>query len=741
MTLLIRICLLLSLALCSSCALQMTPAGQTYNNDEPYCSILHLNHDIKEPPLSAPFLGITMKPVTIEASGIEGCRKFIQVAGVIKGSPAMNGGIRENDIILTMNDMPACRGQEDSGILSFFSRMIEMEGIHGPVRFAVMRDGHKLDITVRLTNRLIQRKSEALHRNTLCKDGPSMLEKKLISMNRLSLFHSLTEGLDIQSNLVHNPEWLTREISNPYQLNEFTYMIRHPLEGIAVADELTDRIIDATSKNGFNLSEVFKASALLLDSDYASSECSGLTLPGLINRMEETYKRINETFQVLSQEEKEIFFVNAIEPWNSNEWSRILESSMRIDLRGLLNSFSPLVSCLNTGSIADLRRDLNERFSDSDSPLLFEKETSFGKVMVGGPGQNIYTEDAALILDIGGNDIYLNNAGGTRKGMPLALLIDWEGDDTYSSKEPFSQGAGVMGGGFLIDLKGNDTFTATDGSQGTGIFGTGILFHGEGTGVFKSKSFSQGTGQFGIGILWSRDKDTVYECGRYGQALGLFRGAGILIDDDGNDRYMLGGFEPDFRDPLHSTVSMGQGFGKGIRPEKKVTGVSGGIGMLIDKKGNDTYIADYFAQGASYYYGIGILKDLGGNDRYLAGRYSQGAGIHSSIGILIDGSGDDFYCSSYGVAQGIGHDFGVGVLDDRAGDDSYISGILSQGAATTGGLGLLLDRAGSDSYSIRNNGQAYAHDEACAGIMIDLETSGDYLNSRSDTEPVRVNIR
>ncbi|MEK6673845.1 MAG: PDZ domain-containing protein [Nitrospirota bacterium] len=737
----IRISLLLSLAFCWSCASYMTPAGQTYNNDQSYCKILHLPNDIKEQSSPRPFLGISMKPATQEASGLEGCRKFIQVADVIEGSPAMNGGIKENDIILTMNGMPACTGGESGDILSFFKKMVEREGIEEPVKLVVMRDGHKMDITVRSINRFIRRKPEAFHQTGLCKDGPSMLEEKLMSENRLGLFQSLTEGLETQSNLVHNPEWLSKNISNPYQLNEFTYMLRHPLMSVTVADELTGKIIDATSGNGINLSEVFKASALLLDIDYASSGCSGLTLPGLISRMEETYKRINEVFQALSQDEKEFFLESALEPWNSDKWSRLLELSLRIDLRGLLNSFSPLISCLNNSAIADLKRDLLERFKDNDSPILFEKEASFGKVIVGGMGQNVYTDDAALILDIGGNDIYLNNAGGTRKGMPIALVIDWEGDDIYFSKEPFSQGSGVLGGGFLIDLKGDDTFTATDGSQGTGIFGTGMLFHGEGSGVFRSKSFSQGTGQFGIGILWSRDKDTVYECGRYGQALGLSRGAGILIDDNGNDRYMLGGVEPDFRDPLRSTVSMGQGFGKGIRPEKKVMGVSGGIGMLIDKNGDDTYIADYFAQGASYYYGVGILKDLAGNDRYISGRYAQGAGIHSSIGILIDESGDDFYYSSYGVAQGIGHDFGVGVLDDRKGNDRYISGILSQGAATTGGLGLLLDRAGSDSYSIKANGQAYAHDEACAGIVIDLETSGDYVSSHKDKMPVRANLR
>jgi hypothetical protein len=76
--------------------------------------------------------------------------------------------------------------------------------------------------------------------------------------------------------------------------------------------------------------------------------------------------------------------------------------------------------------------------------------------------------------------------------------------------------------------------------------------------------------------------------------------------------------------------SIGQGFGHGVRAGKDTSGVPGGIGILIDEKGDDTYIADYFAQGASYYYGVGILNDMDGDDQYLSGRYSQGAGIHSS---------------------------------------------------------------------------------------------------------------
>lgn len=98
----------------------------------------------------------------------------------------------------------------------------------------------------------------------------------------------------------------------------------------------------------------------------------------------------------------------------------------------------------------------------------------------------------------------------------------------------------------------------------------------------------------------------------------------------------------------------------------------GGIGMLIDKEGNDTYIADYFTLGASYYYGLGVLDDGAGDDQYLSGRYSQGAGIHSSVGVLIDRKGNDFYYSFLiRPPQGVGHDYGVGYLEDDRGDNRY----------------------------------------------------------------------
>ena len=280
----------------------------------------------------------------------------------------------------------------------------------------------------------------------------------------------------------------------------------------------------------------------------------------------------------------------------------------------------------------------------------------------------------------------------------------------------------------MFDLAGDDTFISLDGSQGAGFWGMGILYHGNGNGSYSARSFCQGTGQFGLGIIINEQGHDRYVCSYGGQALGMFGGTGILIDKSGEDFYQLGGLHPDFREPDTATVSMGQGFGDGIRAEKGTRGIPGGIGLLIDEKGNDTYIADYFAQGSSYYYGTGILLDMEGNDEYISGRYSQGAGIHSSIGICIDKRGDDFYYASYGVAQGTGHDFGVGFFEDGQGDDEYWGGTLVQGSATNGSIGIFKDLQGRDRYTCKDKGQAFAQESDGIGIMITPadDTAGDY---------------
>ncbi len=686
-----------------------------------------------------PFLGIIMSPVTGEYS--DDCDKFIKITGIIDESPASKAGLKENDIIMSMNDKPVCGAGDE--ILAGLRKLIQRQKVNSTAVISVMRNGQSHSLSAKLKERSYIRQPEAEHENIAsCPVGPSIFEEGLIKQEKLSLFHEISYELRSRSNLLHNPGWLKDNIANPYQLDEFTYMIRHPLNSGEVAGEMSEDIMTVSEDGRGKIAGVIDRLSHLLDISNHVSECESFILSDLIKLIEKAKKDIDEALSDLSSDEISLIREHVLNPWKDDRWNKILDLSVKIKLKKIIQSIYPLASCLTEENLSLLKKDIEITGKEKVEANTREIEASFGKVLIGGRESNTYKEDAAVILDLGGNDIYLNNAGATRKGMPLSIVIDWDGDDFYLSGENFSQGAGVLGGGFLIDLGGNDIFKAMDGAQGTGLYGVGLLYNRGQKSTFIAKTYSQGVGQFGIGLLWNAEEgNSVYQSSGYGQALGFFNGAGILLDESGNDYYFLGGSIPDFRDPERSTVSMGQGFGKGIMPDNNLNGVSGGIGILIDRRGDDIYSADYFAQGASYYYGIGILDDSSGNDEYFAGRYAQGAGIHSSVGILIDRSGDDSYHASHGVAQGMGHDFGVGYLEDVQGNDRYFGGTLTQGSATYGGIGIIIDKQGQDIYTVKEKSQAFADDEECMGIMLDLDNDSDALSSHSDNQSLRLGIK
>lgn len=680
-----------------------------------------------------PYLGIYLASVSSESTPHPACResRFIQVAGIVNGSPAAKAGLKEKDIILSLNDVPACN--DEGRILPAFRKSIEQQTIGALVRLEILRNDQRLSITALPELRPLYLQPEAGHPDIgQCRTQLSLLQQELLTNNVMPLFNNLLDELYIRSNMDHNPGLAHASKSNPLQLKEVTYSMRHPLSAGYAGRELSQRIISAVQDNRRLL---LQAAASLLDIELPSSKAPvEISFPALLQIMDMAKSGIEKALSNLSSEEKTLLQDKAINPWNDSQWNRILETSIKVDRAGLLRALAPLLSFLTTENLALLQKDLIKRFGSNSGPILYEATTGLGWVIVGGFGPNIYPEDAALILDLGGDDLYLNNAGGSRPGMPVALVIDWGGNNQYISRKNFSQGAGLLGGGLLLDLGNSATFSSLDGSQGAGFWGLGLLYHGNGRATYSARRYCQGTGQMGIGILISGRSNDRYSCLYGGQGLGLFGGAGLLIDSAGDDFYQLGGLEPDFRDPEKSTVSLGQGFGKGLRSDEGKEGVPGGVGMLIDQEGNDSYIADYFAQGASYYYALGILHDLSGDDQYISGRYSQGAGIHSSIGVLIDQDGNDSYYASFGVAQGLGHDFGIGFLEDSSGENRYWGGTLVQGAATNGSIGILIDLPGSGQRISVSKGQAYAEEKNSIGLMI----SGD---SKSNSPVITLGIK
>lgn len=160
---------------------------------------------------------------------------------------------------------------------------------------------------------------------------------------------------------------------------------------------------------------------------------------------------------------------------------------------------------------------------------------------VGGEGANTYARDYALQVDLGGDDTYANSAGAADplgNGLAASVVLDLGGNDRYASPVPSATGAGAVQGaadvggiGMLVDASGNDVYeaTATEGTAG-----------------------GQGMGAAGVGLLADLAGNDTYrvvnespadvtgasETAR-GQGNGVLGGMGILLDRTGDDSFLL----------------------------------------------------------------------------------------------------------------------------------------------------------------------------------------------------------
>jgi hypothetical protein len=293
-----------------------------------------------------------------------------------------------------------------------------------------------------------------------------------------------------------------------------------------------------------------------------------------------------------------------------------------------------------------------------------------------------YTEDIVLTVDVGGNDLYLNNAGGSNID-PLHLrcpnlptgstaagagaLIDLGGDDRHESwRNCGINGGGRLGAGFLYDAGGRDTyFVSSGGTNGGGWMGLGFLYDG-GAGADNYTAYAS-TGRLGV---W----------GVNGGGMGT--GDGFLLDEGGPDTYVAG---------------VGGTNGGGY--------LEGGRGILVDSGAeSDLFSADWLGtNGGGNYAGAGALLDGGGDDTYLSSTYIQfgygtNGGGSAGTGLLYDAGGSDTYSALDSGTNG-GANAGIGLLLDESGNDHYTATSTTGNGAAFGGLGLLWDRSGADTYS------------------------------------------
>jgi len=323
--------------------------------------------------------------------------------------------------------------------------------------------------------------------------------------------------------------------------------------------------------------------------------------------------------------------------------------------------------------------------------------------------------DARLTIDFGGDDEYLGRHGA---GIGYSsVLIDLGGNDRYDVPDA-SIGCGLMGIGIARDLGGTDQFLGKSLCFGSGVGGVGVFAKDGGHDQYRATSMAQGFGAFGIGLCLDGAGDDVYELKLLGQGAARTAGAGWQMDRLGSDIYRAGGLS--WNEPLFKGVSYSnaQGFGSGFRED--TGGVAGGVGLLTDLSGQDSYLADTYAQGASYWFALGTLFDQTGNDTYSGYHYCQASAMHISGAYLFDLAGDDGFLVKFGAAHSIGHDYGVAFFLDRSGDDVYAARDSNPGVGNANGLALFIDASGVDRYQGPPGKGNPARSTGSLGLFVDL---------------------
>ena len=351
--------------------------------------------------------------------------------------------------------------------------------------------------------------------------------------------------------------------------------------------------------------------------------------------------------------------------------------------------------------------------------LKFEHDCPYGKVVICGTGKDETAyRDAAILIDLAGDDMHTGFIAATPStAIPICIAIDMFGKDKYVNTDPgvLTQGAAILGAGILIDGRGNDEYRSIKMSQGCGFFGLGMLLDIDGDDDYKLETGGQGAGYFGLGFaLDIKGKDTRYIYAD-GQGFGGVGGIGVTADYSGDDQYTAEPSAEVFdRGDYHSedkiNVNSAQGAGMGRRADgSDGHSWAGGLGALIDIKGNDTYYSGNWTLGCGYWFGTGLVYEGDGDDLYKSVYFTQASGAHYCIGAILDEGGNDTHelWENAGAGIAFGWDYTNALLFDIGGNDRYIAKIISLGCAQIRSNALLFDIGGDDYYQLQEGQQGF----------------------------------
>ncbi|MCE5269312.1 MAG: hypothetical protein LLG00_15655 [Planctomycetaceae bacterium] len=364
----------------------------------------------------------------------------------------------------------------------------------------------------------------------------------------------------------------------------------------------------------------------------------------------------------------------------------------------------------------------NVRVPGMTGTVVAKIDTPAGAIVIGGDGVNTYQldqmRDVAAVIDLGGGNAYYEGTVGPDR--PVLVVINLAGHNIFRGTQAGIQGGAVLGVSMVANLGGDNVYEAQDVAQGSALAGVGILIDFGPNNRYRGVRRVQGQAIGGVGILIGHGGKNDYHAAMWAQGFGGPLGFGMLENVTGNNHYYCGGMWRDSYPETPGYEGWGQGVGAGIRQV-----ADGGIGVILDGGGENTYEFDYLSHGGGYWCGLGFARDFGGNTKRLITRtaydggqrtqpeyqrFGCGWGCHYAMGFMFDDSGDDVYEGTI-MGTGMAWVCSMGVLCDFAGNDKYKStGGLTQGTAHQMGFGILFDYNGDDVY------EGYGQGLAATGI-------------------------
>lgn len=230
----------------------------------------------------------------------------------------------------------------------------------------------------------------------------------------------------------------------------------------------------------------------------------------------------------------------------------------------------------------------------------------------------------ALLIDGGGDNQFVSSSHAQGHAIGgSALLLSSAGNDVFVAQTHAQGSAGPLGVAVLLDPAGNDHYTLnnrplirpspqlpdrnTSMGQGAGrgiradaldgrsmAGGVGILMDLSGNDQYTAQVFAQGAGfQQGLGLLVDDGGDDHFEAAWYAMGAAAHQGAGVLLKRGvGDDRYRVS-----------DSTSLGAAH-------------DFSVGVFLDESGDDMYALGDLGLGAAHDNSVALFVDGGGDDHY-----------------------------------------------------------------------------------------------------------------------------